>query len=190
MGKEDVIIDVHAPNEVRLPGERWARFWTSFVHLSRNVVDHGLETPAQRATTGKASTSHVMLSARTEASAFVIEIADDGRGVAWERVRERALDKGLPHATEADLVDALFADGVTTSDDVTPISGRGLGLGAVREAALALGACISVTSDPGRGTTFLFRFPLLQTRFDSDLVGSVAIPADREHRSGHQSDRA
>jgi two-component system chemotaxis sensor kinase CheA len=90
---------------------------------------------------------------------FEVAIRDDGRGIDWEAVRQRAVMKGIPSSTAEELQRALFADGLSTRDEVTAISGRGVGLGAVREACLALGGDVVVDTDPGHATTFRFRFP-------------------------------
>jgi chemotaxis protein histidine kinase CheA len=90
----------------------------------------------------------------------VIQVSDDGRGIDWERVRSRARAAGLPHGDQAALVEALFAEGVSTAENVTSVSGRGVGLSALREACRALDGSIQVTSKSGEGTTLVFRFPV------------------------------
>ena len=91
-----------------------------------------------------------------------MSIEDDGRGIDWDRVRAKAKACGLPHATEADLEAALFSDGMSTRDDVTAFSGRGVGLGAVRSACEERGGHIRVWSRLGHGTRFDFVFPVDQ----------------------------
>src|SRR5262249_25429425 len=86
-------------------------------------------------------------------------VADDGRGIAWDKIRERAASLGLPHATSADLEEALYADKVSTHATATETSGRGVGMGAVRDAVRACGGTIAVETAPGRGTTLRFGFP-------------------------------
>lgn len=161
LGKGEIVVDVRAPKDVRLPEEPWAPFWATFVHLLRNAVDHGLETPEERTQAGKPAEGHITLTAALDAREFVIEVSDDGRGIDWSRIRQKASQRGLPHATEHDLVEALFTDGVTTKDQVTNVSGRGVGLSAIREAARALSGTVAVTSRAGAGATFSFRFPSL-----------------------------
>jgi len=145
---------------VRLPAERWAPFWSAFVHVVRNAIDHGIETPEERVAAGKPAHGKLTLRARKEGDDVTIQVSDDGRGIDWTRVRERAQAAGLPHQNQAALVDALFAEGLSTSQNVTSVSGRGVGLSALREACRALEGSIRVTSNPGSGTTFLFRFPV------------------------------
>jgi two-component system chemotaxis sensor kinase CheA len=87
-----------------------------------------------------------------------IDLRDDGRGIDWETVRSRARDAGRPHATRSDLVSAILSDGITTRSDVTRISGRGVGLAALRDACRGLGGRIDVDSERGCGTQFRFEF--------------------------------
>jgi chemotaxis protein histidine kinase CheA len=89
----------------------------------------------------------------------LIEIVDDGRGVAWERVRRRAEERGLSSASRADLVEALFAPELSTRDEVTAISGRGMGLSAVRGEVESLGGSITMASETGRGCSWVVRVP-------------------------------
>jgi HPt (histidine-containing phosphotransfer) domain-containing protein len=154
-------------NEVRLPGQVMSPFWASSVHLVRNAVDHGLESPAERRAAGKAEAGTVALRARASGAGgggAVLEIEDDGRGIDWEAVRGKAHAAGLPCASEAELVAALFADGVSTAGQVSEISGRGVGLAAVKAACDALGAHIQVVTTAGRGTRFEIHLPVLLER--------------------------
>jgi two-component system, chemotaxis family, sensor kinase CheA len=144
---------------LRLPAGRWAPFWSAFVHVLRNAVDHGVEPPEIRRRAGKVEAGTVTLEARAEGVGVTIEVRDDGRGIDWSAVKTRAEIAGLATADHAALVDALFADGVSTAAEVTPTSGRGVGLAAVREAVRGLRGSIEVTSVMGQGTTFTFRFP-------------------------------
>ena len=145
---------------MRLPVQRWAPFWSAFVHVVRNAVDHGLESAEERALGGKPPTGKITLRARREGDTITIQVADDGRGIDWERIRDRARAAGLMHQRQAALVDALFVEGVSTAESVTSVSGRGVGLSAVRQACNGLDGKIQVTSEAGAGTTLSFRFPV------------------------------
>jgi two-component system, chemotaxis family, sensor kinase CheA len=90
----------------------------------------------------------------------VIELADDGRGIDWEAIRSKARSMSLPNETEAELYEALFANGVTTRDEITSISGRGAGMGAVRDACRAMGGPVSLESTRGKGTVVRLSIPL------------------------------
>jgi two-component system chemotaxis sensor kinase CheA len=144
---------------VRLDASTWAPFWGSFVHLLRNAVDHGLESREARVAAGKDQTARLRLSTRMVGEDLLVEIADDGRGIDWQRVAQVAASKGVAHGTRAELVEAIFCDGVSTSTQVTELSGRGVGMGAVRSACEARGGTIAVHSEPGAGTRISFRFP-------------------------------
>jgi two-component system chemotaxis sensor kinase CheA len=159
LGKPPLDVVVEA-NGVRFDRQRFAGFWAGFVHVLRNAVDHGIETSAQeRIAAGKPPNATIHLTAAEDEDGIVIEVRDDGRGVSWERVAARATEMGLPACTRADLVAALFADGLSTKDEVSALSGRGVGMGVVLQAVRALGGSLDVESEPGRGTTARFRVP-------------------------------
>jgi two-component system chemotaxis sensor kinase CheA len=159
IGKAGVTVDIE-PTRLRVPAERWAPFFGNLVHVMRNALDHGIESPEERAKAGKPPHGRLLMSAVETGEHIVIELADDGRGINWARLREKAAGLGAPAATEADLIAALFTDGISTRDEVSEISGRGVGLGAVRAACESMGGRIEVESAIGIGTTFRFRFPL------------------------------
>jgi HPt (histidine-containing phosphotransfer) domain-containing protein/two-component sensor histidine kinase len=146
-------------HDILLDPQEWGPFWSSFVHVVRNAIDHGLEAPEQRAAAGKTLKGSLQLSTRMEGDELLIEIHDDGRGIDWAAVAEKARTRGIPAETQQDLVEALFADGLSTKSDVTDFSGRGVGMSAMRGAAEARGGRIHVESEPGGGTRVEFRFP-------------------------------
>ncbi|HEU5451253.1 MAG TPA: chemotaxis protein CheA [Terriglobales bacterium] len=135
-------------------------------HLVRNAVDHGIESPAERAAAGKAKEGTVRLQARHEGGQAVIEVSDDGRGIDRDRVLARALDLGLVTETEAarlsdsEVLKFIFEPGFSTATAVTEISGRGVGMDAVKAAVERLKGSVEVQSEPGRGTRVLLRLPL------------------------------
>jgi len=159
LNKQPLSVEVKG-HDVRLDARSWAPFWSSFVHLLRNAVDHGLEAPDVRKAAGKQQPAQLSLSTTVQGDELVVEIADDGRGIDWDRVAEVAASKGIPHGTRQELVEAIFYDGVSTSARVSEFSGRGVGMGAVRSACMARGGTIAVHSEPGKGTRVSFRFPL------------------------------
>lgn len=148
-----------AANGVRLARDRYAPFWSSFTHVLRNAIDHGIEAPEQRRESGKDETGRLQLRSYEHAGEIVLEVRDDGRGIDWHAVRERAQQRGLPHASQEDLIQALMHPGFSTRDEVSDTSGRGVGLAAVHEACRELGGKIDLRSEPGRGSVFQFRFP-------------------------------
>jgi len=157
VGKDlDVGIETHG---LRLAPERWASFWSSFVHAVRNAIDHGIEPPEERIQHGKSPRGQIGLVAMLDGGEVVIGISDDGRGIDWAALAVRAQNRGLASESRADLIDALFTDGISTRSAVTELSGRGVGLGCLRSACLADGGRVVVSSEPGAGTTMQFRFP-------------------------------
>ncbi|MBI4754349.1 MAG: chemotaxis protein CheA [Betaproteobacteria bacterium] len=136
------------------------------IHLVRNAVDHGVETQQERAASGKPAKSQVLLEARQEGDHIVITIADDGRGMDAERLRAKALQKGLISDEEANALDErqsfnlIFMAGFTTKDEVSDVSGRGVGMDVVRTNIQKLNGTIEVRSVPGKGSTFLISLPL------------------------------
>ncbi|MGF1630218.1 MAG: chemotaxis protein CheW [Kiloniellaceae bacterium] len=135
-------------------------------HMVRNSADHGLETPGERAKAGKPEIGTVSLNAFHEGGHIIIEIADDGKGLAVEKIRAKCIDAGL--ASEADL-DAMseqqiqqfiFKAGFSTAAAVTSVSGRGVGMDVVRTNIEKIGGTIELTSVEGRGTKFVIKIPL------------------------------
>ncbi|MGC4079506.1 MAG: ATP-binding protein [Rubrivivax sp.] len=143
----------------RVDPHRWGPFWRSLVHAVRNAVDHGIEAPEERVEAGKPTRGKIVLRSRMAGDRFVIEIVDDGRGIDWERVRARAKAAGFAAETDADLHDALFRDSISTANEVSEISGRGVGMGALLEATRELDGDIRMSSRPGQGTTARISFP-------------------------------
>lgn len=152
-----VVIDCQ---DLRIPADAYRPFWSSLSHLVRNIVDHALETEPERQSRGKAAENQVQLKAWTESELLHVEVSDDGRGIDWQRLAHRAQERGLPSRSREELVEALFADGVSTAETVNETSGRGVGMSAVRAVCRELGGSISVTSETGQGTTFRFQLPL------------------------------
>jgi chemotaxis protein histidine kinase CheA len=136
----------------------------SLRHLVTNAVDHGCESPAERVAAGKTARATVTVSARAAGSTVVIEVADDGRGVDEDALRELAIARGvLPPgstATGSALLQVLFAPGFSTAASVTQTSGRGVGLDVVRTAVEELSGSIDVTSVAGAGTRFVITLPV------------------------------
>jgi two-component system chemotaxis sensor kinase CheA len=159
--RQDKQIDVVVSDDsLRVDPKLWAPFWGALVHGIRNAVDHGLEGTDERLAAGKSARGKLSLRTLTKADRFVVEIIDDGRGINWEAVEEKAREAGLPTDTREALIEALFHDGVSTAREVTDLSGRGVGLGALLETTEKLEGEISVESERGRGTTLRMSFPL------------------------------
>ncbi|WP_292071812.1 chemotaxis protein CheA [Brevundimonas sp. UBA7534] len=148
-------------------------------HMLRNAIDHGLETPEERMAAGKPAEGTVRLAALHRSGRIVIEIADDGRGINRERVRQIATDKGLiaPDAVLSDdqVDNLIFLPGFSTASVVSDISGRGVGMDVVKRSIQALGGRISISSVPGKGSTFTLSLPLTLAVLD----GMVTTAADQ-----------
>lgn len=136
------------------------------IHLLRNSIDHGIEPAEERAAAGKPAEGRIEIAAEQAGDHVVITVRDDGRGINPDRVKATAIKKGLirpedAHAlTESDLLGFIFAKGFSTSEIITDISGRGVGLDVVRTQMEALKGQVTVTSEVGRGTTFRLELPL------------------------------
>lgn len=150
------------------------RLGEPLTHLIRNAVDHGIETPAERIAAGKSGEGTLMLSAEHRSGRILIRIADDGRGIDRDRVLAKAIEKGLV-APDVQLskeeIDALiFAPGFSTAQQVSNISGRGVGMDVVRQNVKDLGGRITIESEAGTGTTFTLTLPLTLAISDGMVV--------------------
>ncbi|MEO6771866.1 MAG: ATP-binding protein [Kofleriaceae bacterium] len=155
-GELEVVIADHG---LRLDHTKASQFWSAFTHVVRNAVDHGIEPESERIACGKPAHGRLELEARRDGIAIVVELRDDGRGIDWAAVERKAREAGLPAETRDDLVAAILSDGLSTREAVTEISGRGVGLAALRAACGAAGGTIEVSSEVGQGACFRFRFP-------------------------------
>ena len=168
------------------------------VHLVRNALDHGLEDPQERVAAGKPATGVLEISARHAGGNVVITVADDGHGVDPARVGRKAAERGLIAEEAVAGVDAaraaelLFHPGFSTADDVSDISGRGVGMDAVRSSIRALGGEVLLSSEQGAGTTAQIRLPLTLAIMAALLVEvggkPFAIPLDRIERTVRLAD--
>jgi two-component system, chemotaxis family, sensor kinase CheA len=153
----DVAIDDHG---VYLDGDLFAPLWSVLVHVVRNAVDHGVEPADDRLAAGKPARARLRLATVPRGDDLAIDIEDDGRGIDWAAVAARAAERGLPHATPRELTEALFADGVSTAVEVTELSGRGVGMAALRAVCGSLGGAVEISSERGRGTRVRCVVPL------------------------------
>jgi two-component system chemotaxis sensor kinase CheA len=144
------------------------------MHMVRNAVDHGIETPAERQRAGKPATARVTLNAGHQAGQILIQVSDDGRGLNQEKILRKAREKGLiePDAqlSETETFNLIFHPGFSTADEITDVSGRGVGMDVVRKHVQKLRGRVDVQSTPGGGTRFLMKLPLTLAIIDGLVV--------------------
>jgi two-component system chemotaxis sensor kinase CheA len=170
------------------------------VHLVRNSLDHALEPPEERRAAGKPETGSLEISARHAGGNVIISVTDDGRGIDPRRIAQKAAERGLIGRDELDSVDMvraielLFAPGFSTAEVTNDISGRGVGMDAVRSTVRALGGEVLMQSEHGTGTSAQIRLPLTLAIMSALLVESgglpYAIPLDRVERTLRLEDHA
>ena len=173
------------------------KLYDPLLHLIRNAYDHGVEPPEIRAQQNKSETGTLTIKAYHQGNRTTIEVSDDGQGLNFTKIRQRAIDLHLLAAdrassvTEAELSEIMFAPGFSTADRVNDLSGRGIGLDVVRDRIGALQGTIDVRSISGRGTTFILQFPLNLTTarllicesqgvvhaLRSEAIGQVLLPS-------------
>lgn len=167
--------------EIRIQGEQteldktvMERIGDPLVHLVRNSMDHGLETPDERVAAGKSETGVITLNAFHQGGSIVIEVFDDGRGLNADKIRAKAIKNGIIQEHEPlsqdQINELIFQPGFSTADAVTDVSGRGVGMDVVRRNIQELNGTIDVQSDPGKGTKFTIRLPLTLAILDGQLI--------------------
>jgi two-component system, chemotaxis family, sensor kinase CheA len=144
------------------------------LHILRNCIDHGIETPEIRTKNGKPSQGTLSLKAFYSGSSVVIEISDDGAGVNLERIRSKAISRGLiskdAQLTDRELTDLIFLPGFSTTDNITDVSGRGVGMDVVRRNIADIKGEVEVTTVEGKGTRFTIKLPLTLSILDGLLI--------------------
>ncbi|MEM1366648.1 MAG: hybrid sensor histidine kinase/response regulator [Cyanobacteria bacterium P01_H01_bin.15] len=172
------------------------KLYNPLLHLIRNAFDHGVESPAERAAAGKPAVGQIWLRAYHQGNRTYIEVQDDGHGLDYKRIGEKAIAKSIISASQLDymprsqLLDFIFEPGFSTQEQVSELSGRGVGLDVVRSELNALKGDITVNSEPGQGTTFTLQLPLTLTlaklltctvgnfiyAFPSDSIADILVP--------------
>jgi HPt (histidine-containing phosphotransfer) domain-containing protein len=174
LGKGDLRIDIDA-GDIRLDAQRWGPLWAEIVHVVNNAIDHGIESVAERQATNKSERPRLRLAAFIVDVGFIIEIEDDGRGIDWEAIGRKAQARGLPAQTSGDLTAALLSAGVSSRDQVSLISGRGVGMSAVHARTRALAGEITVSSQRGQGTCWRLTFPIAALRAPSPSLARADL---------------
>jgi two-component system chemotaxis sensor kinase CheA len=160
------------------------RLGDPMIHLIRNAVDHAIETPQERLAQGKPRAGRITLIAGHEGDRVAIRVEDDGRGLDRNKIVKKGIARGLIAAgvsvDDPRVVSLIFEPGFSTRDNVSELSGRGVGLDVVRDSVRELRGSLSVESTPGKGTAFIFRLPLTLALIDGLLVetagGQFVVP--------------
>ncbi len=181
--KKAVDVQIDADQELRLDADHFGKIWSSLIHVIRNAIDHGIELPELRKSVGKAVTGSLKLSCQIDAGLVTISIVDDGAGIDWKRIARKAAEEGMPNDTSEALIDALFTDGLSSREDANDISGRGVGMGALKAAVEEENGSITVQSEQGQGTQITLAIPLPkqsayedlhdQSKYGPTLIGSA-----------------
>jgi len=136
------------------------------MHMIRNCIDHGIETETERSGLGKSATGHIDLRAFQKGNRVVIEVEDDGRGMDWRAIRDKAVSRGVIAEMESremarqEVIDLIFVPGFSTKDTATEVSGRGVGMDVVKTNIARLSGLIDVDTAPGRGSKFSITLPV------------------------------
>jgi len=164
MSGEDTEIDRRMVDEISDP----------LVHMIRNAVDHGIESPEERKAAGKEKKSAINLRAYHQGGHLLIEIKDDGRGLNRDKIYQKALEKGLVRPSESlsdkEIYNLIFVPGFSTAEQVTDISGRGVGMDVVKKIIDKMRGSVEIDSKPGEGTLFTIKLPLTLAIIDGILV--------------------
>lgn len=159
------------------------------IHLARNAVDHGLESPSERLAKGKPESGTIHLRARREGVSFIIEIEDDGAGLNPQKLADKAISLGIippnHNKTREELLNLIFEDGFSTKEQASELSGRGVGMNIVKETTLHLKSSYEIFSEVNKGTLFRIKLPLTLSLFNGLLVvisgQKFIIPSSQIH---------
>ncbi len=189
----DKQIELHTVGEeTELDKQLAERLADPLVHLVRNAADHGIEPPHVRRAAGKPETGSITLCAGRQGGTIVLEIADDGAGIPAERLKAKAVERGLITPARAaamsyqEALQLVFAPGLSTASAVSDLSGRGVGMDVVRNNLAGLGGTVTVHSEPGQGTRFRLELPLTLAVTNAllaavdDTVYAVPVDSVRE----------
>ncbi|HEY4363685.1 MAG TPA: chemotaxis protein CheA [Bryobacteraceae bacterium] len=144
------------------------------MHMIRNSMDHGIETPEQRAAAGKTPLAKVSLKAYHQAGFIIVEVSDDGRGLDRQKILKKAVERGLVQEgaalTDKEVFNLIFEPGFSTAEKITDVSGRGVGMDVVRKSIQKMRGRIDIESRPGEGSTFFLKLPLTLAIIDGLVV--------------------
>ncbi len=154
------------------------------IHIIRNAIDHGIESREERLLAGKPEAGTIIINAYQKGNHVVIEISDDGRGINLEKVRQKAIEKGIispnDELSKEDIINLIFTPGFSTKEEVSEISGRGVGMDVVKNNITKLSGMINVITEEGKGTTFIITLPITLAIIQALLINfcekTFAIP--------------
>lgn len=174
-GKADKAVElVTSGEDTELDKSVVDRIYDPLVHVLRNAVDHGIEPAEARAAAGKPALARIEIHAYHRSGSIHIEVRDDGGGLDYERIRRKAIERGLLAEDDApgeqELVELLFAPGFSTAETVTDVSGRGVGMDVVRRCVESVHGEVRLISEPGVGTTVALRLPLTLAIIDGMVL--------------------
>jgi HPt (histidine-containing phosphotransfer) domain-containing protein len=179
--------------DLRLPAGYLDHFWPTLSHVLRNAVDHGIETPEVRVAAGKPPTGSLRLRASQTDEQFVLEVEDDGGGIDLEAVKAAGRARGLDWRDDAEALDLIFRDGLSTHTAVSEVSGRGVGLPALRAACDAESGSMELYNRPGHGVRFVFSFrrPVVDTAaLAAKLAQRWILVPEAQHKASMTMRRA
>lgn len=184
LGKE-IQLEIHG-EQTELDKSMAEKIVDPLMHLVRNAMDHGIEPVAERLAAGKPAAGRITLQARHDASGILIEVIDDGAGLRRDKILRKAMEKGLvaegQKLGDSEIYALIFAPGFSTADQVSDISGRGVGMDVVKQNIEAIRGGIEIDSRPGEGTSIRIRLPLTLSIIDGFVVrigkGLFVIPSD------------
>lgn len=181
-GKGDIQVDIQT-NGIRLDPDTWHPFFSELAHVIRNAIDHGLETPDERRVLAKTENGALAFKAQATANTLTFELGDDGRGVDWTAIAEKAKELGLPHGNTHELMQALIHDGLSTRAQATETSGRGVGMAALERRIYAMGGQLDVNTVKGLGTNWVITFPWSPDHVPTVKMRRSSLPPRRESLS-------
>lgn len=171
-GKE-VVLKMYG-EETEIDRNMVDQIYEPLVHMIRNAIDHGIETPDERTKAGKPVHGTIILSAEQKSGNIVIDVKDDGRGLDVEKIRRKAIEKGLispdEQLDEEEIFQLIFQPGFSTKETVTDVSGRGVGMDVVKKCVEELRGKIEVKSIPGKGSHFQLKLPLTMAIIDGMII--------------------
>ena len=168
-----IVLETHG-EETEIDRNMVDELYEPLVHMIRNNCDHGLEYPEERRAAGKPETGKVILNAYYKGGMVIIEVADDGRGINVDKIRERAVNRGLmsedEQLSESQILNFIFSSGFSTAEEVTDVSGRGVGMDVVKKAINRLRGSVEIKTKQGEGTSFSLKLPLTLAIIDGVVV--------------------